>query len=53
MKKMTKSVKRMNLNKETLRWLDSPDLIEVEGGLTNQRSACQGTCHLTCPNTGC
>ncbi|HTQ80466.1 MAG TPA: hypothetical protein VMM92_10755 [Thermoanaerobaculia bacterium] len=53
MKKSQKKPKRITLHRETLRCLDQPGLIEVIGGATNQRSACQGTCHNTCPNTGC
>jgi len=50
---MKKIAKRIVLRKDTLRYLDDPELVEAAGGATNVRSACQGSCKFTCPNTTC
>ena len=46
-----KSTKRIALHRETLRLLEEPGLLQVEGGATAQRTVCgscpASACHLT------
>jgi natural product precursor len=52
---MKKELKRLHLNKETLRNLNPSELQVVAGGATTTSDLCgQGTayCTVTCPGTG-
>jgi hypothetical protein len=43
-----KPTKRIALHRETLRILEEPGLLQVEGGATNQRTVCG-----SCPPSAC
>lgn len=55
---MKKKTQKMQLHKETLRLLEDPSLVRVEGGATQLRTECgscpASACHPTaCPLVSC